>query len=513
VLKILSKQSGYSFVANAELQERRLSVYFENVPMKEALDSLIKANNLRYEQSPGSKVIVFFSSDATVAEVKLETRVFRLKFMRLSTSAIDIGGKTVREDLSKTIQMGGTGGASSGSMSAAGKDEDRGVDKMIAKLLSKLGTLTIDLPTNSLVVTDTKEKIKDIADVIERLDVAPDQVLLEVHLVEVRNTKQTLTGVSWGGTDGQLATFTGGSRTTGFPFTERLFNVNKGVKADTPGTSALTLGTLSATNFTATLRLITNDINTKILARPRVLTMNNEAANIRLITNTAIANTQTVSSSASLSTATTNTAERSETGIALKMTPQINDDDTVGLYVEPSITTVAASAFFPGTFLDPTTRSVKTLARVKNHETLVIGGLIDQNKESTIRKIPFLGDLPLIGNAFRNTDADDTERELIIFITPHIYRGNELFENKGPYERDLAVKRILDQFMESEISSVTTPIEDTVELRAPVFRQDKKLIAASAKRAKMPELQKQMTNALDSFGGDKPKTESKLLTK
>jgi type IV pilus assembly protein PilQ len=509
VLNIFSKLSGYSFVANADQQERHLSVYLENVPMKLALDSLVKANNLRYEQVPDSKVIIFLPADATVAEAKLEMRVVHLKFMRLSSSAIDIGGRTVRDGLSSTTSLGATGASTAGAAGAT-KEDERGVDKMVQKLLSKRGLLTIDLPTNSLIIIDTAEKLKEITDVLERLDMAPDQVLLEVYLVEVSNTKQTLTGVSWGGADGQIVSFTGGTRTTGFPFTESVFNTNQGVKATTQPLSTLALGTLSATNFTATLRLILNDISSKILARPRVLTMNNEAANIRLITNTAIANTSTVSSGASLSTATTNVAERSETGIVLKMTPQINDDDTVALYVEPSITTVATSSFFPETFLDPTTRSVQTLARVRNHETLVIGGLIDQNKQGTIRKVPFLGDVPLIGNAFRNTDADDLNRELIIFITPHIYRGNEPLENKSAYERDLAVKRMLDQFMDQEILSVTAPIEDTIELQRPVSREDKKLIDASVKRAKLPEAQKEMTHALDSFGGEKPKTESKF---
>jgi type IV pilus assembly protein PilQ len=509
ILKIFSKQSGFSFVASEELQNLRLSVYFENIPLKEALDSLVSANNLRYEQRDGSRVIVFLpkGNQTSPSEVSLKTRVFHLKFMRLSSSPIDIGGRTALEDLQKTTLLGQTGSNSANASTTASNNlnlADKGVDKLVEKLLSKNGSLTIDLATNTLIVTDTQEKLEDIGKVLEKIDVAPDQVLLEVHLVEVKKVHQGRTGVSWGGADGQFATFTGPSRTTGFPFTERLFNVNKGVKADTADASELTLGTLSAANFTATLRLILSDTNTKILARPRVLTMNNEAANIRLITNTAIANTSTVSSSEGLATSTTNTAERSETGIVMKMTPQINDDDTVGLYVEPSITTVAASAFFPATFLDPTTRSVKTLARVKNHETLVIGGLIDKNKESITRKVPLLGDLPLFGNAFKNTNTDETERELIIFITPHIYRGNEPFENGSIYERDLAVKRMLDNFMDEETIESLKPIEAIEETNRSVYRQDQKLMSASAKRAQKPDIQRQMSAALDSFSSDQP---------
>jgi type IV pilus assembly protein PilQ len=508
VLKIFSKQSGFSFAASEELQAKKMSVYFENIPLREALDSLTAANNMRYEQKRGSKVIVFYPP-APPADPLLgaatSTRVFRLKFMRLSSSPMDIGGRTALQDLTKSSQLGqassaGSAGASEES-AFADTQADKGVDKMVLKMLSRNGSLTSDLSSNTLIVTDTPAKLDEIAAVLEKLDVAPDQVLLEVHLVEVKEIRQRRTGMSWGGSDGQLASFTGGSRTTGFPFTERIFNVNQGVKADTSDPSELRLGTLSATSFTATLRLILNDTHTKILARPRVLTMNNEAANIRLVTNTAISNTTTISSADGLATST-NTAERSETGIILKMTPQINDDDTVGLYVEPSITTVAASVFFPAEFLDPTTRSVKTLARVKNHETLVIGGLIDKNKESTVRKVPFLGDLPLVGNAFKNTNGDETERELIVFITPHIYRGNEMFDDKNTYERDAAVKRMLDVFAEDQYDREMDSVQESEEMKKPLYLQDKKLIAASAKRAKMPEVDRQMSLALDSFSSE-----------
>lgn len=519
VLKVFSKQSGLSFAASEELQIKPISIYFDNISLREALDSLVAANGMRYEQRAGSKVIVFFPQDALSAAtplVKTETRIFQLKFMRLSSSPMDIGGRTALKDLSTSSLLGQTAaGGSGGSQSrnsSAQLDADKGVDLMVTKMLSKDGSLTSDSSSNTLIVTDTAEKLEEIAQVLEHLDVAPDQVLLEVHLVEVKEVNQIRTGVSWGGSTGQIVGFTGGSRTTGFPFTERIFNVNKGVKADTPGTSALTLGTLSATNFTATLRLILSDNSTKILARPRVLTMNNEAANIRLVTNTAISNTTTISSADGLATST-NTAERSETGIVLKMTPQVNSDDTVGLYVEPSITTVAASEFFPATFLDPTTRSVKTLARVKNHETLVIGGLIDKNKDSTVRKVPILGDMPLIGKAFRNTNSDQTERELIIFITPHIFRGNEIFENKGAYERELAVKRMLDVFARDEYERDLKPIQAREEIKRPVYLKDQKSIASSAQRAKGPEVDQQMSMALDSFTTSSGRTGRKVIPK
>ena len=104
----------------------------------------------------------------------------------------------------------------------------------------------------------------------------------------------------------------------------------------------------------------------------------------------------------------------------LKMTPQINADDSILLFLEPSITTAAASTFFPDIFLDPTTRSVRTSVLVPSGQTLVIGGLVDTVHTRTDRRVPGLGDIPVLGRAFRNEDIDESQREIIMFITPTI---------------------------------------------------------------------------------------------
>jgi type II secretory pathway component GspD/PulD (secretin) len=185
------------------------------------------------------------------------------------------------------------------------------------------------------------------------------------------------------------------------------------------------------------------------------------------------------------------------------MTPQVNEDETVSLFVEPSVTTVAASTFFPSDFLDPTTREVRTTARVKNHETLVIGGLIDRNDSTSDRRVPFFHRLPVLGHAFSYKARDNTDRELLIFITPHIVKGYDSLavpSATAPY-RDVAVKRMLDHFTAEEVGRVASPLEDYGDAHQPIYREEKRLVEESARRLKSnPKVEQEMGRALDSVG-------------
>lgn len=454
ILKVFSQLSRLNFVASQDIEAKKATVYFDNVPIQDALNGLMSANDLRYEQKPGSKVFVVYSAASGIPT--MDTHIYRIKYSRLSVSPVDVGGATSIGELASTQTAaasgsGGGSGTAATTASASGSSNNlktgKGIDNVVASLLSKNGAVTVDLPSNSLIITDTPQKLADIEKVLAELDKPAPQVIIEVYLMEVQKDTLANIGVEWGGDEGALASFTGPSRDTGFPFTERFLNVNKGVKATTQASSEITYGTISAANIAATLHYITTLGDTKILAKPRVLTMNNEAASIRLVTNAAVSDQTVTSSAANTATQTTHSAEREDVGISLNMTPQINRDGTIVLYIQPSLTSAADSAFFPGTFVDTTTRVVKTVARIKNHETLVIGGLLDNTNAETQKKFPFFGDLPLVGTAFNYKTTNHRDRELVIFITPHIVQG---YDSKAAQSatsisgRDLQMKRAMD---------------------------------------------------------------------
>lgn len=513
VLRILSQQSGLNFAASEEVETKKVTVYLENVSIQDALESILNANGLKYEHRAGSNVFVVYPAESS--EGGMQTKVFTLKYKRLSLSPSEVGSSSVVTDLLKAEEVsalgagaqrgGGAGGGADAGEEAEKESEAldgltavRGIDKVIASLLSEGGKITVDLWTNSLIVTDTPATLTKIERILKKIDVPTQQVMIEVHFVEVKKTKLDDVGIDWGGTNGALASFTGGSRTTGFPFTEKIFNMSKGAKATVQGSSTLTLGTISATSFQATLRAIISDGDANILARPRVLTFNNEAANIKLVTRAAIANTSTLRASEGVTTVTTGQAERTDVGISLKMTPQVNENRYVSLFVEPSVTTVSVSSFFPAVFLDPTTRSVRTTARVRDGETLVIGGLIDRDDQTTVKRIPVLSAIPFLGNAFQYTDRTNVKRELIVFITPHIVTAQETEGELRP-DQEVAVKRMLDYFVEDEFSRTVNPMSELARAQSPVYREERRLIGKASKQGANPSLDREMNRALDSL--------------
>lgn len=497
VLKSITEQSGMSYVASEEAQNKPVSLSFDNVPVEEAIQAIAAGNGLASEKRPGSNVTVFTAlngasaSQAAATLTPTETFIYQVKYARLSISPIDVGGASTISDLSG-LQDASFGGASAGSASSSPSVSfggsnvvaARGIDRVIAGMLTPNGKVVADAQSNILIITDVKERIDAIKNVLVAIDKPVPQVLIEVYLLEVKKSVLKDHGIEWGGEAGAFGQIAGGSRTMAFPFEERLFDGAGGVKPTTiASASTLTLGTFNANNFKAVLHFLTQDLDTKILARPRILTMSNDAANIKLITNAAIANTTTLSTAEGQATSTSNSAERAQVGITLKMTPQVNDDNTVGLFLEPSVTTVSASQFFPTTFLDPTTRVVRTVARVPNHQTLVIGGLIDSTDDRAGKKIPGLGDVPVVKHAFRYDNNDKQERELLIFITPHI-----ITSESTAYESvsQTAPKEFLDDEIVSSLDRV---------------RESQKLVVAKPIKAPSlkPDVQKQIMQSLDLY--------------
>ena len=107
--------------------------------------------------------------------------------------------------------------------------------------------------------------------------------------------------------------------------------------------------------------------------------------------------------------------------MVLVVTPQINEDGYITMIVEPSVTkTVESKIEGTNPTRDPKTRSSRTIVRVRSNDTLVVGGLIDRSDQTTVRKVPILSGIPVLGEAFKNTEIDNSASELIVFVTPHI---------------------------------------------------------------------------------------------
>ena len=438
VLKTFSQQTGINVIAGGDLGDQPVTLYLEDVTSIDALDQILRASNLVYERPAGSEIyIVKPKTDGQTGPATI-TRVYRLRFARVSRSVLARAAATfgAKTPLEASLGQGSSGGSSGGGSAGGGAQSSSGgsggsdsgggggasgkttvgIDEIIQELVTSAGVVIVDGRTNSLIVTDVPENFPRIEGALAALDVRTAQILVDAELIETNTTKLKELGIKWGtGASGDLVTFTPTSRKTRFPFG----SLGEGIAPSGP--TPFTASTLDASLFKGVLEALESDNDTKILARPRVLTLDNESAIIRLTSDEAIG----FSSSSQSTTGTeTSTPERTTTGIVLVVTPQVNEQGYITMVVEPSVTkTVASKVAAPtgqSTPRDPKTRSSRTLVRIKTGETLVVGGLIDQTEDQTRRNVPVLSGIPFVGEAFKHTEVNHAASELIVFVTPRI---------------------------------------------------------------------------------------------
>lgn len=420
VLKILSIQSGLNFLASGAVEDRQMTLYLDKVSVKQAMDKLFKANNLTYELEQDSNI--FIVKDWGKPKIETVTKIFYLKHATVSSSSL-------KEEMKRV--SGATEEGVGGKRSEGGKwtvEEKAGITEAVKKLLSKYGSVIEDYRTNSLIVTDTPDRMPIVAQVIASLDIPAPQVMLEVEMLDV--TKNTLEkiGLKFGDISSypsmMAMTLTGAMRGTKFPFSG-LWPENDTGMPDRKGTDYTAPGTLSfATAYQTLLQFIKTQNDTKYLARPRLLTLNNETAEIKIATDEVIGEVLQYDNDGVLES---RSADRTETGISLRVTPQINlDTGEITMFINPEVKEAATSSF-SSSYRDPEARGTKSVVRVKDGETVILGGLIRNEFSQTITKLPILGDLPLIGFLFRHKNKDkDKQRELLVFITPHIIKETDV---------------------------------------------------------------------------------------
>lgn len=426
ILKVFSIQSGLNFIASEAVQDRNITLYLDKVPLEDSMDKLFKANNLSYELD--KKANIFIVKDWGKPQIETVTKVFYLKHATVSSSSL-------KEEMANQIStVGTTGGTTTGgttSGSSGGKwatESDVGITKVVKKLLSEFGSVIEDFRTNSLIVTDIPSRMPIIAQTIAALDVSTPQVMLEVEMLDVSKNTVDKIGLKFGSSDAPsifTMVLTGAKRTTSFPFSPWA-GADFATYSSVPGTITPGSVDFSTAGYTVLLDFFRSQADTKYLARPRILTLNNETAEIKISTQEMIGTLTTTQGQGTASTTTTS-AERIETGVSLRVTPQINlEKGEITMFILPTVKDTATSTLNTS-YKDPEERSTKSTVRVRDGDTVIIGGLIRNDSSQTIIKLPILGDIPILGSLFRHKNKDkDRERELLVFITPHIIKETNI---------------------------------------------------------------------------------------
>ncbi len=462
VLKVFSKQSGMNFIAAEDVSKKKVTLFLEDIAVEEALEKILDANNLEYEIKPGSNI---FTVHGRRAETERVTRVYALK--HASVSATRVRGWALPSDGDKESDASssstGGGGSSAGSSAAFSTGSDvsmaptnKGISDVLKSLMSPTGVLVEDARTNSLIITDLIGRFPDIEATIAKLDVSIPEILIEVEMLDISKSTSDLVGVKFGST---LFKLTGAAKNTVFPFNQsaaleggKVFLTPETSTTGTKNSKGYQLGTLSFADMTAVVNFLKTRSDTRHLARPRIMTLNNETAQIRVATNEAIGVlTTTFSASSAVSSAVQ--AERVQTGVFLTVTPQADlDTRQIIMSVWPKVVQARRGGTFEGhTFNDAEERGTQSLLKVRDGETIIIGGLLRSDDGRTLTKVPILSSIPFFGAAFRHRDVTSGKRELVIFLTPHILDDN----NKN--EWNLPV--VDDAFRGDEVEKALSDVE------------------------------------------------------
>lgn len=406
VLQLIADFTGLNVVVSDSVKGT-LTLRLKNVPWDQALDIILKTKGLDKRKSGNVLLIAPAEEIAQQEKVSLEAKKqvkelapLRSEFMQMNyAKAIDIASLLKSES--------GEGGA----------------------ILSVRGSVSVDERTNTLLINDTAEVIDTVRRVVDELDVAVEQVLIEARIVIANEDFRKQLGARFGvngngfGTGGITGTGQVASGTLNgttqvingqtLELSDRLnFNMPVARTATTnPGQFGLALAKLpGGTLLELELSALQSSGDGEIVSTPRIITANQQEAFVEQ-------GVEIPYLEASSSGAATVTFKQAV--LKLTVTPQITPDENV--IMDLNVKQDSVGDIFQD-IPSINTRELETKVLVKNGETIVLGGIFQHETNNVISKVPFFGDLPLLGRFFRNTNEVENKREILIFVTPKIVR-------------------------------------------------------------------------------------------
>ncbi|MGM0832714.1 MAG: type IV pilus secretin PilQ [Pseudomonadota bacterium] len=390
VLATLAEFTGLNLVASDSVAGR-ITLNLNDVPWDQALALILQSQGLASREQGNVIVVAPASELAALERQEIETRNQRQTLAPLVTEFIEV--KYARaEDLAQLLRGGDGFG-----------------------LLTDRGRVSIDQRTNTLLVQDTADQVRDIIRTLDRLDVAVRQVQIEARIVIARDTASRELGINWG------ASTTGGfQQDSNGVFERRDVNPNSLNRAQAG--LAVDLGSTAASNTGFSFGYLSGDIlldlelralesegKSQTISQPRVITANQRTAIIRQGEERAF---QSVDAQGNPDT------EFKEAELSLEVTPQITPDNRIIMDLVIKNDSFRESEFGGEPPID--TNQIETQVLVDNGQTVVLGGILTTEQLSQIAKTPLLGDIPLLGRLFRYTEESNEKVELLVFITPRL---------------------------------------------------------------------------------------------
>lgn len=402
LLQLIAKSAGLNFIISNSVKGN-VSINLKNVTWKQALNIILQTHALASRRI-GNVVYISTIEEITANETKqLQSKETLASLSPLQSTMVHLR-YTNATNLATVIQG----------------------------LLTTRGVVAVDTRTNSLILRDTGGRLAILVREIHQLDIPARQVLIEARIVNIDTTYEEQLGVKFGLSNNshlsgtlrganQIANGVPPGQVT--PLEDRLnFNVpaNKLFDGAQPGTIGLALAKIGSYFLDLELSALEGERHAQIIARPRVVTSNQEKARIQ--TGEEIPYQESTSSGA-----TSVTFKKAV--LSLEIVPQITPDNKISLRLKATQDTrgeniaVGSSGGVPVTIPAINTQEVESNVLLNNNETIVIGGVYRIEKTNTLDRIPFFGSLPIVGYLFRHTGTRNEKRELLIFITPKIIKS------------------------------------------------------------------------------------------
>ena len=309
--------------------------------------------------------------------------------------------------------------------------------------LKKSTTISFHNDTNALVISAQPDIMKSLEGVIAQLDIRRAQVLVEALIVEISDNLAQELGVQFLFTgDGENAPVV--NQRFGTPSPDLAATVGSEVIEDSSisstmrtraGTSLLGMEGLSAgvaryrsdgNSFATILSMIGKDADSNVLSTPSIMTMDNEQSSIVVGQEIPITTGETLSST---NNNPFRSIQRQEVGIKLQVRPQINEGNAVKMHINQEVSSIFGPLGDMSTDLITNKRQIETTVLVEDGDTIVLGGLIDDDVQESVKKVPLLGDIPLLGRIFQSSSTSRTKRNLMVFLKPTIVRDAEDVRN------------------------------------------------------------------------------------
>nr|WP_312309452.1 type IV pilus secretin PilQ family protein [Acinetobacter variabilis] len=424
VLQLLADFTDINMVA-ADSVQGNITLRLKEVPWDQALDIVLKTKNLDKRRNgnviwiaPVAELIKAEEEEAKALKQSVALAPIQTEYMQLSYAKA--------ADIEKLITQNKSA-SGSGSSNGTSNNDDR------ESLLSSRGSISIDARTNTIIVNDTQPFIDKIRNMVDLLDVQVKQVMVEARIVRATTDFTKEMGVKWGilsqGITNNNHLLVGGSDTTlwdlrepefdsergGFTYDiQRPDNLNVDLGVTSQGASRIAFGLISLSDFMLDLELsaLQADGYGEVISTPKVLTADKQKATV------ASGSQIPYQSSEGGGANAVSTTEFIDATLSLDVTPSITPDGKVQM--ELNITSDSPGNPTPTGQLTINKNQINTNVLVDNGETVVLGGIFEQETRNAQTKVPFLGDLPYLGRLFRKDVKSDNKRELLIFVTPRI---------------------------------------------------------------------------------------------